>query len=259
MNPKKVHYMNSHQSMPPKYIQIYHWFQEQLQAEKFKTGDQIPTETALAEQFNVNRMTVRKALNRLVVEGVITRTRGKGSFVAAENRKNFIFSLNTISGFFSDIRSTGSRPAFRVNKVEILQADAKIAEPLQLTHDLRVIYVLRTFYADQEPAMIQGTYLPYEPFKEVVHMDLSKGMYPVYRDRFNLTLHHADQTFTAVFSNRFETKTFGFDSPQPCIFLEWVLYDDINRPIEVCYCTYRSDKYKFNVVSSLPMQPSITP
>lgn len=243
----------------PKYIQIYHWFQEQLQSEKLKTGDQIPTETALARQFEVTRMTVRKALHRLVVEGIITRTRGKGSFVAAENKKNFIFSLNTISGFFSDIRRSGSEPAFKVNTVEVIQADAKIAGPLQLSGDQRVIYILRTFFADEEPALIQGTYLPYEPFKSVLEMDLSKGMYPIYREKFDLRLHHADQTFTAVLSNRFETQTFGFDSPQPCIFLEWVLYDDINRPIEVCYCTYRSDKYKFNVVSSLPVQLSMTP
>jgi GntR family transcriptional regulator len=247
------------QKRPPKYVQIYHWFQEQLRAEKLKTGDQIPTETALARQFNVTRMTVRKALHRLVVEGIITRTRGKGSFVAAENNKNFIFSLNTISGFFSDIRRSGSQPAFKINRVEIIQADPKIADPLQLSGDLRVIYILRTFFADEEPALIQGTYLPYEPFKTVLEMDLSKGMYPIYRENFNLRLHHADQTFTAVMSNRFETRTFGFDSPQPCIFLEWVLYDDINRPIEVCYCTYRSDKYKFNVVSSLPVQLSMAP
>lgn len=242
----------------PKYIQIYHWFQEQLQAGTLKTGDQIPTENALARQFDVTRMTVRKALHRLVVEGIIIRTRGKGSFVAAENNKNFIFSLNTISGFFSDIRRSGSQPAFRVDKVETIQADAKIAGPLQLSNDLRVIYILRTFFADEEPALIQGTYLPYEPFKSLLDMDLSKGMYPIYREKFNLRLHHADQTFTAVLSNPFETQTFGFDSPQPCIFLEWVLYDDINRPIEVCYCTYRSDKYKFNVVSSLPVQLSMT-
>jgi GntR family transcriptional regulator len=248
-----------HGNTQPKYIQIYHWFQEQLQAGTLKTGNQIPTETALAHQFGVTRMTVRKALHRLVVEGIITRTRGKGSFVAAENNKNFIFSLNTISGFFSDIRSSGSQPAFRVDKVETIQADAKIAAPLQLTNDLRVIYILRTFFADEEPALIQGTYLPYEPFKSVADMDLSKGMYPIYREKFNLRLHHADQTFTAVLSNPFETRTFGFDSPQPCIFLEWVLYDDINRPIEVCYCTYRSDKYKFNVVSSLPVQLSMAP
>lgn len=245
------------QKRQPKYVQIYHWFQEQLQAEKLTTGDQIPTETALARQFNVTRMTVRKALHRLVVEGIITRIRGKGSFVAAETNKNFIFSLNTITGFFNDIRRSGSQPAFKVNKVEIIQADAKIADPLQLSGDLRVIYILRTFFADEEPALIQGTYLPYEPFKRVMEMDLSKGMYPIYRENFNLRLHHADQTFTAVMSNRFETRTFGFDSPQPCIFLEWVLYDDINRPIEVCYCTYRSDKYKFNVVSSLPVQLSM--
>ncbi|MFN2357567.1 MAG: GntR family transcriptional regulator [Desulfotignum sp.] len=251
--------MIEQKSSRPKYAQIYHWFQEQFQVGTFVIGDQIPTETALAEKFQVTRMTVRKALNRLVMEGLIIRTRGKGSFVSAQNNKNHIFSLNTISGFFSDIRRSGSQPASKVNKVETIQADAKIAAPLQLSRDLRVIYVLRTFFADQEPALIQGTYLPYEPFKRVLDMDLSKGMYPIYRDKFNLRLHHADQTFTAVMSNKFETELFGFDSPQPCIFLEWVLYDDINRPIEVCYCTYRSDKYKFNVISSLPVQLSMTP
>jgi len=46
------------------------------------TGDQLPTEAELVEQFATSRATIRKAMQQLVDEGVLTRRRGKGTFIA---------------------------------------------------------------------------------------------------------------------------------------------------------------------------------
>ena len=61
----------------PKYHQIYLVLREQLHEGRFEQG--LPSELLLMKEFGVARVTVRKALERLVNEGLITRTPGRGT------------------------------------------------------------------------------------------------------------------------------------------------------------------------------------
>ena len=45
-------------------------------------GSPVPSERELCEQFEVSRMTVRQAIDTLVVDGILERHQGKGTFVA---------------------------------------------------------------------------------------------------------------------------------------------------------------------------------
>ena len=54
---------------------------EQIQAGVYKKGDHIPPEQTLSRQYGVSRVTVRKALENLVEQGILKRTPGAGTFV----------------------------------------------------------------------------------------------------------------------------------------------------------------------------------
>lgn len=64
------------------YKKIYHFIKEQIASGLLQIGDRLPTEKELSEQFSVSRITSKRALVELEQEGLITRSRGKGSFVA---------------------------------------------------------------------------------------------------------------------------------------------------------------------------------
>ncbi|MGG5196857.1 GntR family transcriptional regulator [Streptococcus dysgalactiae] len=64
------------------YKKIYHFIKEQIASGRLQIGDRLPTEKELSEQFSVSRITSKRALVELEQEGLITRSRGKGSFVA---------------------------------------------------------------------------------------------------------------------------------------------------------------------------------
>ena len=68
----------------PLYIQIYNSLLDGINTGKYKAGEKVPSEKELVEQFNVSRITAKKALNKLANEGYITRRRGRGSFVAKD-------------------------------------------------------------------------------------------------------------------------------------------------------------------------------
>ncbi|MCJ7840626.1 GntR family transcriptional regulator [Lederbergia sp. NSJ-179] len=66
----------------PLYKVIYESIAYKINRGELRKGDQIPSEKELAEQFNVSRITSKKALDILSQEKLIERIQGKGSFVA---------------------------------------------------------------------------------------------------------------------------------------------------------------------------------
>jgi DNA-binding LacI/PurR family transcriptional regulator len=65
----------------PLYEKIYDFISEQIKQGYLKYGDRVPSEKELAEEFNVSRITSKKALDLLSHNKLIERIRGKGSFV----------------------------------------------------------------------------------------------------------------------------------------------------------------------------------
>jgi DNA-binding LacI/PurR family transcriptional regulator len=66
----------------PKYKQIYEYFLNEISKEKFNPGDKIPSEKDICSFFGVSRITSKKALEMLASSHMISRKRGKGSFVS---------------------------------------------------------------------------------------------------------------------------------------------------------------------------------
>ena len=231
----------------PKYLKIYEYVHGMISRSKIRPGEKLPTETELAHQFGVNRMTVRKALDKLVVEEMIVRRRGQGTFLIAATPREFVYSLDVTTGFFKDMHNYGLIPRARTKQITVVEATPRIAAQLNLNHDKRVICMLRVFYADAEAIMTEKTYMPYEEFKDLLHMPPEGRRYPVLKQKYNIAPHHSNQTFTAVLAGEDEMRLFGFSGPQACIELECTVFDASDVPIEVGYFIFRGDKYRFNI------------
>ena len=62
--------------MESKYIQLYNKLLEQIENKELQEGDKLPSEKELMEMYNMSRDTVRKALNMLVQDGHIEKSKG---------------------------------------------------------------------------------------------------------------------------------------------------------------------------------------
>ena len=71
----------------PLYQQIKGLILQSLQAGEWKPGELIPSEIELAGRFKVSQGTVRKAIDELAAENLVTRRQGKGTFVATHNEE----------------------------------------------------------------------------------------------------------------------------------------------------------------------------
>lgn len=94
------------QDHAPLYRQLQRVLREAIQKRVLGPDDALPAERDMAEELGVSRITVRKALDGLVTEGLLTRRQGAGTFVAARVEKSF----SKLSSFTEDMISRGRTP-----------------------------------------------------------------------------------------------------------------------------------------------------
>ncbi len=233
----------------PKYMQIRSWLYGMIKRGKIKIGDRLPTEEELSKNFKVNRMTVRKAYDELVNEKMLVRKRREGTFLIADKPKDFIYGTGNISSFTDDMLEYGVKPVTKTMKIDVRKAPADIRELLELPESAKVIVILRIKLANNEPVLIERSYLSYDEFKEIVDMDLEGSLYHLLVEKFDINLHHSTQIFSSEMTTRKDMDLLGLEEPISCIKLESVTYDPNNIPIEVLHSVYRGDKYKFKANS----------
>jgi len=95
-----------HKDSAPLYLQLQKALRNAITSKVLMADDAIPPERDLAEDFDVSRITVRKALDGLVAEGLLLRRRGAGTFVASRVEKSF----SKLSSFSEDMISRGRKP-----------------------------------------------------------------------------------------------------------------------------------------------------
>ena len=82
----------------PLYKEVKIRLTRSLVAGEWKPGEAIPSETRLAERFNVSVGTIRKAIDELVAEKILVRQQGRGTFVATHTEDRTLYYFFHIVG-----------------------------------------------------------------------------------------------------------------------------------------------------------------
>jgi GntR family transcriptional regulator len=90
----------------PLYQQLQRALRQAIETRVLAADDALPPERDLAIDFNVSRITVRKAIDGLVNDGLLLRRQGSGTFVRARVEKNF----SKLTSFSEDMRARGRSP-----------------------------------------------------------------------------------------------------------------------------------------------------
>ncbi|MEE2810877.1 MAG: phosphonate metabolism transcriptional regulator PhnF, partial [Pseudomonadota bacterium] len=126
---------------------------------RYETGTKLPAEAQLAERFGVNRHTVWRALADMAEQGLVHARRGAGVFVAA---KPTDYPVGKRIRFHQNIRRAGRVPSKKVLRLEILAADAREADALDLNPGDPVVVYEGLSYADDHPVALARTVFPAE-------------------------------------------------------------------------------------------------
>jgi len=233
----------------PKYTQISHWLMEMIQKGRFAVGEKLPSESKLSDLFRVNRNTVRQAISDLVAKGLVQKRNGVGSIVIARSIPPVRYTLQNISSFTDDMIRMGIAPRTRPIRQSVIEAPLEVAEKLMLGKEKLVILTERLRLGNDIPLVIERSYLPHKEYKAILKMRLTGSLYHLLTKKFHVDLHRSLQTFRALALIGKDAKLLGLPSGSPGIFLESVIYDSKNIPVEVLHAFHRGDQYVFEVES----------
>ncbi|KZL48473.1 phosphonate metabolism transcriptional regulator PhnF [Nodularia spumigena CENA596] len=147
----------------PIYIQIADQLRQNIHQGVYQIGEQLPTETKLAEQFAVNRHTLRQAIALLKNEGLLRIDRGRGTFVAA---KTIRYPIGKRVRYNQTLKAQGWQARFQLLRVLDVPADNAISKGLEIPYGQPVALIERLGLADEEPISVGTGYFPLKRFPD---------------------------------------------------------------------------------------------
>ena len=227
----------------PKYYTIMENIIKQIENEELVPGQNIPAERELIEMYKVSRITVRKAIDELVSKGYLYKIQGKGTYVKKSNIKQGLVKLTSCT---EDIAKTGMKATIKQLDKEIIKANKKIANHLEINEGDKVLKIVRVFLGDGNPINITTSYMKYENIKGVEDYDLSQNsLYKILETEFDITIIKANRTIEAVLSHGYISKNLNIQDNQPLLYFTGEVYGKKND--EEFVLEYFESAYATNV------------
>ncbi|WP_423920448.1 GntR family transcriptional regulator [Frigoribacterium sp. 2-23] len=222
----------------PKHEQLRRILQQRA-SDELPAGAMIPSERQLMVEFGVSRITVREAIGQLVNEGWLTRSRGKGTFVA----HRAVQSTLHLASFTDEMTSLGHVPSTVVLAKQQAVPPDDTATALGLDDGELALHVRRLRLADGEPVSIDDGWYPAALLPGLLDRDLSRSLYGTFERDYALSITHATQTVSAEEARVDLSTLLGTRSGAPVLFFDRVSFSDAT-PVEHAKSWYRADRYR---------------
>ncbi len=215
---------------------------------RFADG-RIPSETDLANELGVSRTTIRDALSRLELEGVIYRKQGAGTFVN-EAGLQIHTRLEEIWGYEAMLKAHGYTPSVRVVRVAEQPAEPKISQELNLPANATVLVVEKLFLADENPVIMSINYLPAALIAQPYQADDFRR--PIYEFLAEFCQQHLSYYLSEIVPLLAPAwLAEALHLPQPATTLlsfDEVGYNQENQPIHKAYSYFRDDLLRLRLI-----------
>lgn len=227
-------------SPTPLYLQLAEQIRNQVRDGEIRTGDALPSERELADAIGISRVTVRKSLDVLLREGLLSRKHGSGTYIAPRIEQ----PAALLAGFSADMairrHAAGS---LWIEKATGLPAPDE-AMALALSHDQPVHRVTRVRTADGEPLAIERAVIPASCLPSLDEIGVSlyaaleaRGAKPV----------RGLQRLQASLATAQEAKLLSVPVGAAILRIERRGFLPNGTPVEFTRSAYRGDRYDFVV------------
>ncbi len=222
----------------PLYRQLRRSLRDAIEEGRLGPDDVLPAERDIADRFGVSRITVRKAIDGLVDEGLLDRRHGAGTFVASRIQK----SMSALSSFSEDIASRGWRSSSDwLSKTE---GEVTLNESIELglPPGMPIYRFDRIRHAEDMPLAIEHSIVPAYCLASIDAVGTS--LYAAL-DQTGHRPTKALQKLRAVAFNEQQAALMQVAVRDPGLFIERRGFLADGRIVEVTRSYYRGDAYDF--------------
>ncbi|MFB7647213.1 GntR family transcriptional regulator [Streptomyces sp. NPDC056084] len=239
-------------SQPPS-RRIAEDLRHQIESGELRSGDKLPSERALAEQYGSARNTAREAIRMLAEQGLVTAKHGKGVFVREPHRL-FRFGSDRYSiknretgltPFRLEAKRQGKVPRIEVPSISREQPPTDVAERLNVPADEEsVVHRENHYFADDEPVQIVSTYLRWDEAQGTLLMQAKTGKDGIYGRLEDLghVMTRVRDEISARMPTPAEARTLDLLPGVPVLEVLHTSLDQDGVPFEVSRYVHRADR-----------------
>lgn len=225
----------------PLYMKLRQILEEAVRIGELKCGDALPPERDIANYAEISRVTVRKAIDHMVADGVLTRRHGSGTFVNQSPPK-IEQNLSRLTSFSEDMKRRGMATRFEWLHKGIHMPSPDEMIRLGIAGDVMVSRLSRLRIADNRPLAIEHASISTEFLEDPstvtnsLYAELEKSLARPVR---------AVQRISATSVREADAGLLNVPVGSPGLAIERVSYLATRRAVEYTRSLYRGDAYDF--------------
>lgn len=230
----------------PLYVEIADALRRQVR--KSHVGAPLPSETELAAQFGVSRMTARQAVKAVEAEGLLYRVPGRGTFASGGETHR---AMGELRSFTSEMREKGMSVRSEVIDAGWVELDAPGSAVLQLSPGTRAVRVTRVRFADDiRMATETATLTPRCSF--ILDHDLGSSSVHELLEERGIVPTEAFGTLVACAATAEDAERLAVEVGSPMLVERRRINDQHGTRIENTETRYAGSHYVFDVHLSRP-------
>ena len=241
----------------PYHYQLRRLLENAVTSGALAVGQQLPTEAWLCERYDVSRTVVRQALSDLEREGLVSRMKGKGTFVSGPKLSEHL--IQSLTSLHEDLAARGERLETKVLRLEVQPASPHVAELLRVPESERIIVLERLRFLHGEPLVVTTAHMPYSLCAPILELDMTqRSLFETYERQLGFKLHRGTRAIEARVASSETAQHLGIQEGSPVLVFTGVTFVEDGRPLEYFVGVHRGDRTRFEVELFRPSEPRQT-
>lgn len=236
--------------MKPKYEEIADILRERIKTTIYEPDTLLPNQTDLVEEFNVSRMTIKKAIGILAIEGLVYSQRGSGTKIL--NNSFWDKETSPVSQYDGLSKQMHDRHKNLTSESILFEVEfptSEVQERLMIDKQQPVYKIIRLRILEEIPFVLEHTYMPCDLVPGLTTNIIENSIYSYVKDKLNLHFAGAYRNVQAAKSDFYDQKYLSCATDDPVLEVEQVVYLKDGRPLEYSRSRNRYDTRGYSILN----------
>lgn len=235
----------------PKYEEIANILRDRILNGTYPVDSFLPHQTDLVEEFKVSRMTIKKAVNILTVEGLVYSKQGMGTKILNSSfwdKNDSLFRFNNYNGLSNDLKDDQRKLSSQVILFTVVFPDEQVASRLAVDTQTPVYHLIRLRMLDDKPFVLEHTFMPCDLVPGLTQEILLGSIYTYIHEELHIQFAGSYRHITAEKPDSYDQEYLNCESSDPILQVEQVVYLENGRPIEYSRSRNRYDARGYSLL-----------
>lgn len=234
---------NNHLKPREEVVEKVEYFIDQNQ---LRPHDKLPSERQLCDVLGTSRTTLRSAIKRLIIEGVIYSKRGAGTFVAP---RKLVRNLQDMESLSKSAMAVNKVLSTKVLYADIIECNKELSKRMKLTLGSKIYCLQRLRLIDGIPAMLELAYIEYSLCKGIERYDFSQeSLYQTLEEVYNVKIDHGSESLSVTYVSEQEGELLDVENGTPVFYITGNVFTVDEKTIEFYKSIVRADQIRFSSV-----------